>query len=84
MSTGHKNKRTGNTSGSAGAAGDSVRSSPPAPTWLRGHDHHRVRAEARQVWDDSSVHVNISLNHADVRLLTAPRVGGDHDDPGAS
>lgn len=84
MSTGHKNNRTGDTSGSEGAACASVRSSFPAPTWLWGDDHHRVRAEARQMWDDSSVHVNISLNHAHVRLLTAPSVGSDHDDPGAS
>lgn len=61
-----------------------VRSSSPAPTWLRGDDHHRVGAEARQMWDDSSVHVNVGLNHAHVGLLAAPRVGRDHDDPGAS
>lgn len=61
-----------------------VRSSPPAPTWLRGDDHHRVGAEARQMWDDSSVHVNVGLDHAHVGLLAAPRVGRDHHDPGAS
>lgn len=87
MSTGHNkknNNRTDDTSGSEGAAGALVRSSSPAPTWLRGDDHHRVGAEARQMWDDSSVHVDIGLNHAHVGLLAAPSVGGDHDDPGAS
>lgn len=36
------------------------------------------------MWDDSSVHVNVGLNHAHVGLLAAPRVGRHHDHPGAS
>lgn len=53
-------------------------------TWLRRHDHHRVGAEACQAGDDASVKVHVSLHHADVGLLAAPRVGSDHHHLGAS
>lgn len=60
-----------------------VRSFSLAPTWLWGNDHHCIRAETCQIRDDSSVQVDICLNHADIRLLAAPCVGGHHDDAGA-
>lgn len=76
-------KRHADPSGREWAAFGLVRSNSLAPTWLWGDDHDRIRTEARQMWDDSSVHVNISLDHAHVGLLAAPCVGGDHDDSGA-
>lgn len=47
-------------------------------TWLRGHDHHCIGAEACQVGDDPSVQVHVGLHHTDIGLLAAPRVGSDH------
>lgn len=55
----------------------------PAPTWLWGNDHHCIRAEMCQLRNESSVQVDISLNHADIWLLAAPCVGCHHYDPGA-
>lgn len=52
-------------------------------TWLGGDEHHGVGAESGQIRDDPSVQVHVSLNHAEVRLLTAPSVCSHHDNTGA-